>query len=64
MLTENQILKFQKIYKEKLGKDISKKEALEKGLKLINLLEIIIDNSTNNSDNHSVMPEDLKIKNR
>lgn len=64
MLTEKQILDFQKIYKQKFGKDISKKEALEKGLKLINLLEIIIDGSINKSGSQVVIPEDLKIKNR
>ncbi|MHB8276495.1 MAG: hypothetical protein ACYDIA_02420 [Candidatus Humimicrobiaceae bacterium] len=60
MLTEKQILDFQKIYKEKLGKDISKKEALEKGLKLINLMEIIMDSSINRIDSQVVIPEDLK----
>lgn len=42
MLTEKQILDFQKIYKEKFGKEISKEDAYKQGQKLINLLEEIL----------------------
>ncbi len=42
MLTENQVLKFRKIYKEKYGKDISKKEAYEQGIKLVGLMQTVI----------------------
>lgn len=42
MLTEKQVLKFQRIYKERFGKEISKKEAYEQGIKLVNLMQIII----------------------
>ena len=41
MLTEESIKKFQKIYKEKLGKDISIKEASEQALKLLNFVKAV-----------------------
>ncbi len=41
MLTEQQITKFQAIYKAKFHKDLSRKEALEKGIKLVRLMQII-----------------------
>jgi hypothetical protein len=43
-LTEEQVLKFQKIYFQCFNKKISKKEAYNSGLKLINLLEAIYKN--------------------
>lgn len=42
-LSEKNIADFQAIYKEYFGKDISPKEALEKGLSLINLLNLLKD---------------------
>lgn len=41
MLTENQIAEFQKIYKNRFGKKISRKEACDKGIQLIRLIELI-----------------------
>lgn len=41
MLSGEQITKFQKIYKEQFGKEISRKDALEQGIKLVRLMEII-----------------------
>jgi hypothetical protein len=41
MLTDEQIRKYQDIYKKRFGKEISKEEALEQGIKLVRLMEII-----------------------
>ncbi len=38
MLTDTDIIKFQKLYKEEFGIDISKEEAAEQGLKLVTLM--------------------------
>mgnify|MGYP001163406977 CR=1 FL=1 len=40
MLSGEQITKFQIIYKNRFGKEITKEEALEKGIKLLRLLEL------------------------
>lgn len=41
LLSEDQIAKFQEIYRQRLGKEIDKKEAYEKGTKLLRLMQII-----------------------
>jgi len=41
MLSDAQITKFQTLYKEQFGKEISRKEALEKGIKLMRLVELV-----------------------
>ncbi len=41
MLSEEDVKKFQEIYKKEFGKKISKEEALEQGIKLITLIKII-----------------------
>jgi len=41
MLSEEQITKFQKLYKNRFGVEISREEAYEKGVKLIRLVELI-----------------------
>jgi len=41
MLTDTQITKFQKIYQQEFGRKISRKEALDKGIKLVRLMEIV-----------------------
>ncbi len=41
MLSNEQITKFQTIYKNRFGKEISREEAYEKGAKLIRLIELI-----------------------
>ncbi len=41
MLSDEQIKKFQNLYKNRFGKEISRKEAYEKGAKLVRLLELI-----------------------
>jgi hypothetical protein len=38
MLLDSNILKFQQIYKEEFGTEISKEEAIEEGLKLLSLM--------------------------
>lgn len=38
MLTDTDIAKFQELYKEEFGTEISKEEAAEQGLKLVTLM--------------------------
>ena len=40
MLSDEQIIKFQALYKKHFGKEISREEAYEKGAKLIRLVEL------------------------
>ena len=40
-LTDKQIEKFQLIYRRVFGKSISREEAIDKGIKLVHLMEII-----------------------
>lgn len=40
-LDDKQIQKFQLLWKQRFGKEISKSDALEKGVSLLNLIEII-----------------------
>lgn len=42
MLTDQQIIKFQDLWKQRFGEEISREQALEHGIKLIRLLQIII----------------------
>ena len=42
MLTDEQLEELRKIYKEKLGKEITKAEALEKGIHLVDMMKTII----------------------
>lgn len=41
MLSHEQIKKFQTLYKNRFGKEISREEAYEQGVKLIRLVELI-----------------------
>lgn len=41
MLSNEQITKYQKIYKNYFGKEISREEAYEQGVKLVRLIELI-----------------------
>jgi len=41
MLSDEQITKFQRLYKERFGREISREEAFEKGAKLIRLVELV-----------------------
>lgn len=41
MLSDEQIKKFQTLYKNRFGKEISRDEAYEKGVKLLRLVELI-----------------------
>lgn len=41
MLTDEQIKKFQDIYKKSFGKEISREDACEKGIKLLNLMSAV-----------------------
>jgi len=40
-LTDEQIAKFQTLYKNRFGEEISREEAYEKGVKLLRLVELI-----------------------
>ena len=40
-LTDEHIAEFQMLYRKHFGKDISKDEALEKGLRLVRLIEVV-----------------------
>lgn len=41
MLTDDQITKFQQIWKKKFNEDISREQALSYGLNLIRLLQVV-----------------------
>ena len=41
MLSDEMIIKYQTLYKNRFGKEISREEAYEKGVKLIRLVELI-----------------------
>jgi len=56
-LTDEHIVEFQMLYRRHFGRDIGKDEALEKGLRLIRLIEITIKHEasktiTNQLPNH------------
>ena len=42
MLTDEHIAEFQMLYRKHFGEDISKDKALEKGLRLVRLMEIVL----------------------
>ena len=44
-LTDEHIAQFQVLYKKHFGKEISKEDALAKGIQLIRLLEAVLKNS-------------------
>lgn len=41
MLTDEQVMKFQTIYKNRFGKEISREDALSGGIKLVRLMKLI-----------------------
>lgn len=41
MLTENQISDFQTLYENRFGRKLSRKEACDKGIQLVRLIELI-----------------------
>ena len=41
MLSDEQVTKFQALYKKQFGKEIGKQEALEKGSKLVRMMQLI-----------------------
>jgi len=46
-LTDEQIIKFQALYEKKFGEKISREQALEKGMRLMRLVELIYRPMTN-----------------
>lgn len=55
MLTDDQITKFQFIWKQRFNQEISKEEALKQGIKLVNLIRVICrpDNQQNQKENNN-----------
>ncbi len=51
-LMDEHIAEFQKLYKEHFGVELTKAQALEKGLRLIRLVEIV-SRATSNEQNQS-----------
>jgi len=53
MLSKEAVLEYQQIYKKVHGKEITYKQALEEGIKLIRLFEILlrVDNKNSRADN-------------
>lgn len=41
MLSEQSVTKFQELYRAHFGKEISREEACEKGIKLLRLVELV-----------------------
>lgn len=41
MLTDEQIIKFQTIWKQQFGEEISREQAISLGIKLIRLIQIV-----------------------
>lgn len=64
MLSDKQIKQFQILYKRHFNKNITKEEALKKGISLINLLRIVcrpINNTENkNYDNYNKLQKNYK----
>ena len=50
MITENDLQQYQAIFKEKFGQTISSEQAQEQGIKLLRLLEIVIEDQKVNSN--------------
>ena len=50
MLSDKQIKKFKEIYLKKFGRKISRKEACEQGIKLINLVKKVIEETKDNNN--------------
>ncbi len=45
IIADEHIAEFQMLYKRHFGADISKEEALEKGLRLVRLIEVVLKQS-------------------
>jgi hypothetical protein len=41
VLSDDNIISFQKLYKERFGKDLSKEDAYEQGIKLLQLMSLV-----------------------
>jgi len=58
-LTDKQLTKYQKIYKDTFGKPISKDKALEQGLALLRLVKTITQPKKNNEMEKNYEPTEL-----
>jgi hypothetical protein len=55
MLSDEQIIKFQTLYKNRFGKEISREEAIKRGTKLIRLIELIYKPTLKKQDRISII---------
>ncbi len=66
MLTDQDIINFQILYKEEFGTDISKEEAAEQGLKLVTLMSSVYKPMTqeefDKTEEHRVSTKENLIK--
>lgn len=62
MLNDDQIKTFQALYEKRFGKEISKEDALEQGVKLVRLIEIIHRPMT--KEEHEIIRKRRKEKGR
>lgn len=58
-LTDKQLTKYQKIYKDSFGRPISKEKALEQGLALLRLVRVITQPPKNNETEKNNEPTKL-----
>lgn len=55
MLSDKQVIKFQALYQKHFGKEISREEACDKAIKLVNLIKVVCcpDNQQNQKENNN-----------
>ncbi len=51
MLTDQQVKKFQKLYKKHFNKELSRKEAFRRGTELADLIKMLLASSSGNRKN-------------
>ncbi len=42
MISDERVAKFQALYKSRFGREIGRREALEKGIKLVRLMQLVV----------------------
>lgn len=55
-LTDEHIAEFQMLYKKHFGKEISKEVALDKGLRLIRLIKVVLEDDPKNKEHEATQP--------
>ncbi len=61
MLTDEQLKKFQSIWMDRFGKELSRDQALEYGLKLIRLFQVVIKESSSDYPKGSLEKSEIKL---